>query len=74
MEKLDETIRKVLNECPEKISTPDLAILIANIVNVYDFEHLWPTVVFETTNLLKENNAVQDAEDFMKKITKRQQH
>jgi len=71
MEKLDETIRKVLNECPEKISTADLAVLIANIVHVYDFEHLWPKVMFETTNLLKENNAVRDAEDFMKKITKR---
>jgi hypothetical protein len=74
MDKLDEAIRKVLMECPDKISTPDLAILIANIVNVYGFEHLWPMVVFETTNLLKENNAVQDADDFMDKITKNKMH
>ena len=74
MDKLDEAIRKVLMECPDKISTPDLAILIANVVNVYGFEHLWPMVVFETTTLLKENKAVEDAEDFMDKITKGKLH
>ena len=74
MDKLDEAIRKVLMECPDKISTPDLAILIANIVNVYGFQHLWPMVVFETTTLLKENKAVEDAEDFMDKITKGKLH
>jgi hypothetical protein len=71
---MDEAIRKVLMECPDRISTPDLAILIANIVNVYGFQHLWPMVVFETTTLLKENKAVEDAEDFMDKITKGKLH
>ena len=74
MDKLDEAIRKVLRECPEKISTPDLAVLIANIVNVYGFEHLWPTVVFQTTELLKEHDAIDDADDFLNKITKGKMH
>ena len=74
MDKLDEAIRKVLRECPEKISTLDLAVLIANIVNVYGFEHLWPTVVFQTTELLKEHEAVDDADDFLNRITKGKMH
>jgi hypothetical protein len=41
---------------------------------VYGFEHLWPTVVFQTTELLKEHEAVDDADDFLNKITKGKMH
>ena len=74
MGNLDKAITKILSECPEKISTPDLAVLIANIVNVYGFEHLWPIVALQTTELLDENEsrneALEDADDFLDKITK----
>jgi len=71
---MDEEIENVLLQCPEKISPPQLAALIANIVNMYEFPHLWPMISAQVGHMLQEHvlvtEAVEDAENFMHRITK----
>tara|TARA_R110002167_G_scaffold189213_2_gene391357 strand:- start:855 stop:1079 length:225 start_codon:yes stop_codon:yes gene_type:complete len=74
MEDLEEIIKKVLLECPKNISTTDIAVLIANIINVYDFAQRWPTIVVQTTEMLKEHEAVKDAEEFLINVARGRMH
>ena len=70
----EDAIEKLLEKFPSQISPPELTALIANIVNMYGFPHLWPMLALQITNLLHERSvvceAVEDAEDFMNKIKK----
>ena len=78
MDDLDQTIKNILKDLPEKISPPDLAVLMANIVNIYGFAHLWPMVALQITDLINEHEttceAVDDADDFLNRITKGKMH
>mgnify|MGYP000247548861 FL=1 len=78
MDELDEAVKEILEVCPKNISPPQLAIIIANIVSVYNFSHLWPMVAIKTTALLLEHEtvseALEDADDFMEKFSKGRLH
>lgn len=72
--KMDEDWEKLLEACPDKISPPELAALIANIVNMYEFPHFWPMMAAQISHLLQEHEAVCDAEDFLNRVTKGTMH
>tara|TARA_R110000787_G_scaffold142728_1_gene256393 strand:- start:504 stop:785 length:282 start_codon:yes stop_codon:yes gene_type:complete len=78
MDEIDEAVKEILEVCPKNISPPQLAVIIANIVSVYNFTHLWPMVVIKTSALLQEHEivceALEDADDFMEKFSKGKLH
>ena len=78
MEEVEKTINKILESCPKEMSAPTMSAIIANILNLYNFSHLWPLVVAQTTTMLEmhetETDAIEDADDFLKKITKGSMH
>ena len=74
MDELDEAVKDILELCPKQISPQNLAIIIANIVNIYGFSNLWPMVSAHTYELLGEHAAVDDADDFLNRITKGKMH
>ena len=78
MDDVEKMINKILESCPKEMSPPTMSAIIANIINLYNFSHLWPLVVAQTTTMLEmhetETDAIEDADDFLKKITKGSMH
>ena len=78
MAELEKSIQEILDACPSEMSPPQLAAIIANIINVYNFAHLWPIVSAQTSTLLYNHetieDAVSDAEEFLKRIARNTLH
>ena len=81
MDEVEKTINKILESCPKEMSPPTMSAIIANIINLYNFSHLWPMVVAQTTAMLElhqceedATDAVEDADAFLDKITKGSMH
>lgn len=78
-EQFEDAISRLADALPEKVNSADMALLIANIVNLYGFDKDWPQTAFNIENLLCHHReheqaaknraiAVVEATQFMKRV------
>ncbi len=75
----EDAISRMADALPDKINTGDMAMLIANIVNLYGFDKCWAQTAFHIENILCHHReyekeakdraiAVVEATQFMKRV------
>tara|TARA_R110000824_G_C14965516_1_gene652508 strand:- start:135 stop:392 length:258 start_codon:yes stop_codon:yes gene_type:complete len=78
-EQFEEAIERLADALPDKVNSADMALLIANIVNLYGFDKNWPQTAFAIGSLLNAHTeheqaakdkaiAVVEATQFMKRV------